>query len=514
MASKRRKRRWMKILHKWPSLVIAIFIILWAFSGIILNHRHTFSSIDVNSKMLPAEHQYNNWNNAALRGAVHLDSTRTWFYGNVGVWEYIEIKDRWVDRRQGLPGGADHHKVNCLILTKGGELFSGTRFGLYRFNSSDSSWTAMPLPDADNHVVDIVEIDDSLYVLSRSHLWRMPLSKAAQFEYMPVPAPAGYDNKVGLFKTMWVIHSGEIYGIAGKLLVDAVAAIFIFLTVSGLIYFFFPRLIKKRKRKKRDVKQIAFWNKWSIKWHNKIGIWLVIILIITTFTGMFLRPPLLIAIASGRVSKIPHSVLDDGNPWYDKLRRIIHDEHQGKVLLATSEGIYGVDEKFRSSPVFMHPQPPVSVMGYNVFTQLNNGKFLVGSFSGIFSWDPAHNAVQDYITGLPYRPPAGMSSPISANMISGYYADRNGGEHLFDYNTGVMSSRFAKSFPAMPEKLIRTRIPLWNFALELHTARLFKPFMGDFYILFIPLFGLSTLIILISGIVLWVRKYIGRRKHK
>lgn len=504
----------MKRLHRWPSLVIAFFIILWAFSGIVLNHRHSFSSLDVNSKILPAEHHYKNWNNAALRGGVQIDSTRTWFYGNVGIWQYDESKDHWLDRRHGLPDGADHHKVNCLLKTEAGELFSGTRFGLYRFDTKDSAWRTISLPHPENHVVDLMEMNDSLFVLTRSHLWKMPLSNSEEFVYVPIPAPYGYDNKVGLFKTMWVIHSGEVYGIAGKLLVDAVAAIFVFLSISGLVYFFFPRIIRKRKKKGKDIKKVAFWNKWSIKWHNKIGIWLVLILIITTFTGMFLRPPLLIAIASGRVSKIPYSVLDDGNPWYDKLRRFVYDESHGKVLIATSEGVFKVDKNFQTPPAFMNPQPPVSVMGYNVFTQLNDGRMLVGSFSGIFIWDHVNSIVLDFISGQPYHRPVGMSNPISANMISGYFADNHLGVHLFDYNHGVMSSRMAKKFPAMPEKLENTRIPLWNFALEMHTARLFKPFMGDFYILFIPLFGLSTLIILFSGIVLWWRKYHRIRTSK
>jgi len=512
MGSKRRKRRWMKRLHKWPSLVIAFFIILWAFSGIILNHRHTFSSLDVNSKILPSEHHYKNWNNAALRGGVQMDANNVWFYGNIGVWQYDELDGSWKDRRNGLPAGADHHKINCLIRTSGDEIYAGTRFGLYHYNKAEAVWNVIAIPHHDSHVVDILEMKDSLLVMTRSHLWMTPIYGDHEFIYVPIPAPRGYDNKVGLFKTMWVIHSGEIYGIAGKLLVDAVAAIFIFLTISGLIYFFFPRIIKKRKKKDRNIKRIAFWNKWSIKWHNKIGIWLVLILIITTFTGMFLRPPLLIAIASGRVSKIPYSVLDDGNPWYDKLRKLVYDESGEKIYLATSEGIYSLDNKLITPPEYVNPQPPVSVMGYNVFGLHSGGSILVGSFSGIFAWDPANHVVLDYISGQPYRSPEGMSSPISANMITGYFLDINDGEHIFDYNNGVMSSRHAKKFPPMPEQISSSRMPLWNFALELHTARLFKPMLGDFYILFIPLFGLSTLLILISGLVLWIRKYKrGRR---
>jgi hypothetical protein len=35
-----------------------------------------------------------------------------------------------------------------------------------------------------------------------------------------------------------------------------------------------------------------------------------VVLLLTTLTGIFLRPPLLIAIANSRVGKIPYSILD------------------------------------------------------------------------------------------------------------------------------------------------------------------------------------------------------------
>jgi len=504
----------MKKLHKWPSLLIAVFLVLWAISGIILNHRYTFSSFDVDRSLLPKEHQYSNWNNAALKGAVRLDSLRVLFYGNVGVWEYDEIKDQWVDFNAGLPGGADHHKINCLLKTSTSDLYAGTRFGLYHFIKGEQKWVSVQVPHHDEHVVDLLELNDSLMIMTRSHLWKIPLVGTADFTYVTIPAPLGYDNNIGLFKTLWVIHSGEIYGIAGKLLVDAVAAIFIFLTLSGLVYFFSPRIIRNRKKNDKEIKRISLWNRWSIKWHNKIGVWLVLILLVTTFTGMFLRPPLLIAIASGRVGKIPYSVLDDGNPWYDQLRRLIYDVERDKIYLATSEGIFQTDTEFTSSPEFSYPQPPVSVMGYNVFTVQPDGKILVGSFSGMYAWDPDNNFVQDYISRRPYTSPIGLANPIGSNMISGYYMDAKAREYIFDYNRGALSFDHRSRFPEMPEKIRNSRMPLWNFALEMHTARLLKPMLGDFYILFIPLFGLSTLMILISGLILWIRKYNRRRRYK
>lgn len=509
---RKRKKRLMKKLHKWPALIISIFIILWAISGIILNHRVTFSHLDVDRSLLPEEHSYQKWNNAALRGAIELDSNNTLFYGNVGVWQYNKLDASWQDRKLGLPSGADHHKINCLFKTSHGDIFAGTRFGFYKFDHSSISWNSIQIPHHDVHVVDLAEINDSLWVMTRSHLWKIPLFGNPDFTYIDLPPPQGYDHKVGLFKTLWVIHSGEIYGLGGKLLVDFVALVFVFLTITGLIYFFFPRWVKKRKRKEKSIKSIAKWNRFSIKWHNKVGVWLAVILLITAFTGIFLRPPLLIAIAESRVGKIPFSVLDDGNPWYDQLRRILYDQKKDRIYIATSGGIYYSKAHLGNQLKPVYPQPPASVMGYNVLTFNEDGHILVGSFSGIYLWDPDRGAIIDFMDGTQYAAPQGLSMPISANMITGYHRDRDGKQFVFDYNHGVKSLGHRKIFPAMPEFISDSRMPLWNVALEMHTARLLKPLISDFYILFIPLFGLSTILILISGIILWYRKFYRRPK--
>lgn len=513
MDNRRKKKSLWKKLHKWPALVVALFIVLWAISGIVLNHRHTFSSFDVNRNLLPAEHRYTNWNNAAIRGSLRIDSSENLFYGNIGVWKHRTESGSFENLNVGFPEGADHFKINCLKQTVEGHIYAGTRFGLYRMNRQKGRWENIAIPHHDQHVVDLLERSDSLWVMTRSHLWTMSLADKPSFAYKKIPAPEGYDNKVGLFKTLWVIHSGEIYGLVGKLLVDLVALIFVFLTLSGLVYFFFPRLMKKRKQGKKPIRKLASMNRWSLKWHNKIGIWLALVLFITTLTGMFLRPPLLIAIAQSRVEKIPYSMLDDGNPWYDQLRRILYDPEKGVVYLASSEGIFLLDDDLAFSPVPAIQQPPASVMGYNVFEHLPGGYILVGSFSGLYLWNPSSGAIYDYMNGTPHIQQPGPAIPISNNMVAGYYKDDNDQEYVFDYNRGVVPIRHKNPFPGMPSLISDSPMPLWNVALELHTARLFKPLIGDFYILFIPLFGLSTLLILISGVLLWIRKYNRQRKH-
>jgi len=71
------------------------------------------------------------------------------------------------------------------------------------------------------------------------------------FTRIELPQPPGSDNKITLFETIWQIHSGEIFGLSGKLYVDMVDILTIFLSITGIIFFFSPGWIKRRFRRNR-----------------------------------------------------------------------------------------------------------------------------------------------------------------------------------------------------------------------------------------------------------------------
>ena len=48
--------RWLKFFrkwHRWPGVIMSFFFILWAISGIVMNHRQLFSGFDISRKYLP-----------------------------------------------------------------------------------------------------------------------------------------------------------------------------------------------------------------------------------------------------------------------------------------------------------------------------------------------------------------------------------------------------------------------------------------------------------------------------
>ena len=62
-------------------------------------------------------------------------------------------------------------------------------------------------------------------------------------------------------------------------------------------------------------------------------------------------------------------------------------------------------------------------MGCNVLEPLDRNKYLVGSFSGMFVWDPVTGEGSDFFTGAPAEKPHGMGRPVGQNMVTGYLKD-------------------------------------------------------------------------------------------
>ena len=113
--------------------------------------------------------------------------------------------------------------------------------------------------------------------------------------------------------------------------------------------------------------------------------------------------------------------------------------------------------------------------------------------------------IYDFISGKPYQ---GSSSgrPFGSYAISGIIHDNNDNIHIVDYSNGVLPNRYA-SFPKMPNKILeKSPMSLWSLCLEIHTGRIFHFALGNFYILIVPLSGIASIIVLLSGYLLWRRK--------
>ncbi|HZL10180.1 MAG TPA: PepSY-associated TM helix domain-containing protein [Prolixibacteraceae bacterium] len=496
--------------HKWPGIAITIFVILFTISGIFMNHRSLISSVDISRSRLPDEYSYQNWNKGSVKSVCQLSADSALIYGNIGIWLSTDQFKTFQDWNAGFPKGIDNRKVSKMMKTPEGKLFAGTYFGLYQYSVQEHQWQKVSLPVSEERITDLILKQNEVLVQTRSYLLKSEDEKT--FQSIAIPSNERSNRKVSLFKTLWLLHSGEIWGSLGKLVVDLFGLAILLISLTGLMHFIFSKWMKNRKKRKKENSKLVFARKTNLHWHNQLGWIFIPFLIVVTITGMFLRPPLLITIANSVIMPIPGTVLSSPNPWYDKLRRVLYDEQQHIFIFSTSDGIFYTDENFQEPMHRLMNEPPVSVMGCNVLEKTGESTYLIGSFNGLFLWNPFSGQLVDYLSGNRYQAPQVAGPPISKDMIDGWFTDPSGNEFYFDYNLGVLPIRNNAHFGAMsPEIISKSPISLWNLSLEVHTGRIFEPLVGLFYILYVPLAGICILIVLISGFFIW---WLGYRKKQ
>ncbi len=471
-----KKKVWRKH-HKWLGLILGFFLMMFCISGILLNHPSLIAQCSVSRAYLPKAYQYKKWDKGLLRG------TKKWgnhiiIYGYNGLWMTDSLGKQYSDFNRGLPVSTDHRNIRGMVETPSHHLFAVSQYALYALGK-DNVWQKIDLPtEAEERLSDITTRGDSLIVTGRSYVY-LSVSPYKSYQKIMLAKASNDDGKVALFNTVWQLHSGALFGIVGKLIVDCISLVLLFLTLSGLIYWFVM------KGKWQESGRIA--RGW-LRWHNYIGRISIVLTLFLTLTGWMLRPPALIAIASGRVPVIPFSAMDTHNTWQEKLRVLRYDRVSGDWLLHTSEGFYSMKE-LSAVPVPIAQQVPVSVMGVNVMQQTRNGAWLVGSFSGMYEWDRQHQTLIDYFTHQPAKPTKGM--PFGAYAVAGYSNDFACGEVIADYKKGCDNL-------VQPHWMSTLPMSLRNVSLEIHTGRIYT-FLGGGVTFYIFVIGLALLWCLWSG---------------
>lgn len=537
-----------KKYHRWLGLVLSVFMLVFCVSGIILNHREVFSGCEVSRKWLPASYHIKNFNNGVVKGTVvkksaahslsseNCDSVLA--YGCAGVFLTDSRLSTWQDFNTGLPESIDERNVRHVVKAKDGSLWCAALRDVYRYDENSHRWKKVELPGNEERIMDVALAKDSMTVvaLTRSRVFTIvpfvqygeivkigkSSSETYRVESRIIPAPKKYEPKTTLFKLVWHLHSGEFFGLPGKLVVDAIALVLIVLSITGILLFILPYGIRRAKklaakaRMKRLGKQFA----WNMKWHNKIGYVTIVLTLWIAITGMCLRPPLMVPLV---LSKLPQAVGEDGNVWQDKLRAIRWDAVQGDWLVSTSEGFLRVDEDFSQAPKMLPDDecPKLSPMGVTVWESDGKGGWIVGSFRGIYRWNPVNhslNQILDYFTGKPSEETSMI--PISDNLVCGYSEDFLGGKPLvFDFAKGVEDAKGqavalcndepkkSRNEESMSDLICETApMSLWNVALELHVGRCYSPFLGPLSDLFVFLSGLLITLVLLSGYIISHRR--------
>lgn len=537
-----------KKYHRWLGLVLSVFMLVFCVSGIILNHREVFSGCEVSRKWLPASYHIKNFNNGVVKGTVvkksaahslsseNCDSVLA--YGCAGVFLTDSRLSTWQDFNAGLPESIDERNVRHVVKAKDGSLWCAALRDVYRYDENSHRWKKVELPGNEERIMDVALAKDSMTVvaLTRSRVFTIvpfvqygeivkigkSSSETYRVESKIIPAPKKYEPKTTLFKLVWHLHSGEFFGLPGKLVIDAIALVLIVLSITGLLLFILPYGIRRAKKlaAKARMKRLGKLFAWNMKWHNKIGYVTIVLTLWIAITGMCLRPPLMVPLV---LSKLPQAVGEDGNVWQDKLRAIRWDAVQGDWLVSTSEGFLRVDEDFSQAPKMLPDDecPKLSPMGVTVWESDGKGGWIVGSFRGIYRWNPVNhslNQILDYFTGKPSEETSMI--PISDNLVCGYSEDFLGGKPLvFDFAKGVEDAKGqavalcndepkkSRNEESMSDLICETApMSLWNVALELHVGRCYSPFLGPLSDLFVFLSGLLITLVLLSGYIISHRR--------
>ena len=478
------KRHTWSLHHKWLGLILAFFICMFCLSGLVLNHQEWTGTIDVSRRLLPDDYRLSNWNKGLFKGTQKWHG-RVLIFGNSGVWKADARGGAVSDFNQGMPSGMDNRNIRAMAVAAG-NLFAVSNKSLFR-RTPAAGWAECPMAH-DDKLTDMISKGDSLLVIGRSYVY-LSLPPYNRFRKLTLKAAPDSDHKVSLFRTVWLLHSGELFGWVGKTLVDLIALTLIFLSLTGVAFWLLPWF---RKYNRWHTALRAFF----LRWHDKVGRATVVLTLFIVLTGWFLRPPALVLIASARVLPVPFSTMANDNPWHDQLRALRFDSHAGDWLLYTARGFYSL-HSLTAVPRLLPEQPPVSVMGANVLCQRSDGVWLVGSFSGLFTWNRRTGRFRDVLS--PHAAASGpVNIPISEHPVAGYSADFSGKPLIVDYNSGTNGLK-------MPVWMSYLPMSLNHVCLEIHTGRIYT-FLGKGNILYIFIIGLAIIWCLWSGWKLRSRK--------
>lgn len=522
--TKHRRHRRLRWVHKWGGLFFTLFLIIFALSGIVLNHRVALSEVDVPRSVLPPEYRMEHWNLGAVKGTLRVSSDSILLYGENGLWLTDSSRACFSRFERGMRSGADNRLVANVVRTHSGQLFAVTTFDAYQWNHSTQSWQRLTERFApSDRMTDAAVKGDTLVLQSRSELF-LATAPYAHFERIHLKAPTNAPLGRFTFRTLWMLHSGELFGAWAQYFVDFLGVILIVLCLTGVVLAFFPKLLKRQRKRQPEGKSVlrrVF--KFSLQLHNKLGVYLLAFLLLLTVTGMFLRPPLLVAIARLRHQPLALTHEHNPNPWWDNLRMIRYDRHHHRWLLQTPFGFF-TTSNLHSAPTKLDHEPPVGFMGTNVLQQEDADHWIAGSFSGLYRWNARTGESWNLYTGQRYVAPKHQGIPDFTYSVSGYSKDLSARPVVFDYNRGAEyalggAQKAATDddrqefvcyeradFSVMPEQVQDGRLSLWRVALETHTGRIYT-FLPNIVIqLFIFLSGTFLLTVLISGFIIW-RKF-------
>lgn len=303
-----------------------------------------------------------------------------------------------------------------------------------------------------------------------------------------------------LYRLLFRIHDGSVFGLAGKLFADAVALVLIFLCI-GAVYIWYMPWKKKYFKRKYFSKPLLF--RFFHRYHLKLGIYSAFFIAVIAITGIFIRPPLIGTIMKYRV---PIEWLNDYTAVTAlplEIKKAAYIPEDNSILLAAAGGKFYRGPADLSEPLKGYPvKVPVSGMGVNTLEPLNKGKILIGSFTGFFIWDDLIKQAAD-VNGV-VTDTSKRSKTNMAGMSAGAAVKNGEIEFLADYRKGIKSLS-GKTAPLMPVKVVTEgSMSFYSVLFEIHNARFFRDIFGSINRIIIPLGGILLVLTAATGTYDWI----------
>ena len=504
MAVRRLSFRISRTIHKYLGLILGLYLLAMGASGLLLNHPEWIRAIDAPQILVPADYSYRNWNRMLIRGGT-ITADGTWYLaGKSGISRSDDQGRSFTILAAGFPAAAyDRDSADLLILDEDSQdqiLLAATRSGLYQKRGS-CTWAQIKLPGApaSPRMVALVETADRIVAFSETAAWQ---ADTRALNFTPVELAVAEEDsaaKVPLFRVLHDIHNGAILGAPGKILLDISAIILVVLGVSGLVIWFVPW--RNRKIPTLRLPPGTFF-RWCWKYHLKLGIWIVVLLMILAGSGIFLRPPLLLA-------TVTHS-LDADNPllrfsprsdgFGGKIQSATYSSN-GAIIISTQSGLWRGPADLDGAFQRLQLPVPIHGMGVTVLEGMADGQLLIGSFSGLFIVEENPGRIWRL-----QRPGLNESNPYQSNdLVSGVVMAGNQPVLRFDYHDGMLPmTAQQRLLPAMPKEIAAAApMSMWHYLFEFHNGRIFEPWLGPWYLLIIPISGIILLLLCLSGSYDW-----------
>ncbi len=372
---------------------------------------------------------------------------------------------------------------------------AATNDGLYICDANTGKWQQNKSITS-KEILKIISVDSRLLAVTKSDLW---ISDRSQLQFKRwLPQRKSAVKTISLVKVFFTLHDGSIFGLPGKIIWDIAGVVMIFLCISAFYIWYYPKKWRRQKRRKQKstAKQEKNKFKFLFKYHKKLGWYFAILLLIIVFTGTFMRPPLIIALANGHISAKYYPSAK--NPWEHNIRNAFYDTANHRIVLDCADGTW-TGAINRSVPFEqLDVDLPIFAMGATVFREEQPNVWLIGSFGGLYRYDVESNKIESVLKAKPVK----MRGRPASVMVTAFVNWNDSTQYVVGHYKGLCN---LKGKPLneieMPQAMVtNARLPLWNFFFEIHNARIFKAFIGAWYILIIPLGGLLCLLLLLSGI--------------